>query len=105
MIIKKYLLLMIGLSFLANNNVVAKEPNWTSYQVVLQHIKPDIRNGITFVQVDYNALNATGSLNKAYQVLSSFDSGQLRILVIMNTDSGHREHFPCPRIGFRLFLP
>ncbi|MEE9411897.1 MAG: DUF4272 domain-containing protein, partial [Methylococcales bacterium] len=27
----------------------------------------------------------------------------LRILAMVNTDSGHREHFPCSRIGFGLF--
>ena len=30
---------------------------------------------------------------------------KLRILVNVNTDSGYREHFACPRIGFKLFLP
>ena len=27
----------------------------------------------------------------------------VRILAMVNTDSDHREHFPCPRIGFWLF--
>jgi len=29
----------------------------------------------------------------------------VRILMIVNTNYYHREHFAYPRIGFRLFLP
>ncbi|MCU7850032.1 MAG: hypothetical protein KZQ89_18990, partial [Candidatus Thiodiazotropha sp. (ex Lucinoma kastoroae)] len=29
---------------------------------------------------------------------------RVRILLIMNTDSGDREHSPWPRIGFSVFL-
>jgi hypothetical protein len=95
MIIKKYLILIFGLLFLANN-AIAKEPDWTSYRTVLQHIKPSIRNGITFIQIDYQALNTTGSLDKAYEILSSFDLEQLSgrneksTFYIKNSDASDR---------------
>ncbi len=76
MMIKKNLTLAITLLFLATN-VVAEEPNWTSYQSVLNHVKSGMKNGVSLMQVDYQTIKTNGSLDKAYQALSSFNLERL----------------------------
>ena len=73
---KRNLILAINLVFLATN-VIANEPNWTSYQSVLKHVKPGLKNGISLMQVDYQTIKTNGSLDKAYQELSDFKLEQL----------------------------
>jgi hypothetical protein len=57
--------------------VSAEEPDWSDYRTVLAHVKPGTKNGIKLMLVDYPALKANGSLDKAYQALSSFDLKRL----------------------------
>ena len=71
MTIKRPLILAITLLLLATN-VVAEEPDWTSYQTVLNHVKRGMKNGISLMQVDYQTIKTNGSLDKAYQELSTF---------------------------------
>lgn len=52
--------------------VLAEEPDWASYQLVLNHIKPGVKNGVSLIQVDYQAIKVDGSLDKAYQEISAF---------------------------------
>lgn len=53
-------------------NALAEEPDWASYQQVLNHAKPGVKNGVALMQVNYQAIIANGDLNKAYQELSTF---------------------------------
>lgn len=53
-------------------NLAAEEPDWTQYQTVLNHLKPGVKNEISLTLVDYQAIKSDGSLDKAYQNLSSF---------------------------------
>ena len=76
MIIKRNLLLVISLLFLVTN-VAADEPSWTSYQAVLNHVKPGMKNGVPLMQVDYQIIKSNDSLEKAYQDLSNFKIEQL----------------------------
>jgi hypothetical protein len=55
----------------------AEEPDWNDYRAVLTHVKPGTKNGVKLMLVDYPALKANGSLDKAYQALSSFDPKHL----------------------------
>lgn len=52
--------------------VFAEEPSWASYKTVLSHIKPGSKNDVALMLVDYPAIKANGSLDKAYQELSAF---------------------------------
>ncbi len=60
------------LFLLMTANVIAEEPDWTSYQIVLNHLKPGIKNNVSLMQVDYQAIKDNGSLDQAYQELSAF---------------------------------
>ena len=71
MTIKTTLTLVISFLFLISN-AVAEEPDWTNYQAVLNHVKLGERNGVALMQVDYQTIKTNGSLNKAYQELSTF---------------------------------
>lgn len=71
MVIKRILILLVSLLFPAWN-VVAEEPDWTSYQTVLSHVKPGIKNGVLLIQVDYQTIKTNGSLDKAVEELSAF---------------------------------
>ncbi len=71
MTVKTNLIVAINLLLLAAN-VVAEEPKWTSYQWVLNHVKPGVKNGVSLMQVDYQTIKTNGSLEKAYQQLSAF---------------------------------
>jgi len=73
---KRFLLLVIALLFLAWN-VAADEPDWTSYQTVLTHVKADIKHGVSLMLVDYQAIKTNGSLDKAYQELTAFNLERL----------------------------
>jgi len=55
----------------------AEEPDWNDYRAVLTHVKPGTKNGIKLMLVDYPALKANGSLEKAYQALTGFDPKRL----------------------------
>lgn len=68
---KHSLILAIPFLFLIND-AVAQEPNWTSYQEVLNHVKPGVKNGVSLMLVDYRTIKAKGRLDKAYQQLSVF---------------------------------
>jgi len=76
MLIIKKIVLAINLLFLVTQ-VVAEEPDWTSYQTVLKQVKPGKKNGVSLMQVDYQAIKTNGSLNKAYQLLSNFKIDRL----------------------------
>ena len=67
---KKLLISIIFLIITAR--VVADEPGWTSYQQVLNHVTPGIKNNTSLMQVDYQTIKTNGSLNQAYQDLSAF---------------------------------
>jgi len=71
MFTKKSLLLTLSLLWLIGS-AAAEEPDWTLYQTVLSHVKPGAKNGVSLMLVDYAAIKTNGSLNKAYQGLSSF---------------------------------
>ncbi len=71
MSIKKYLVLTLPL-LLLSATVVAEDPSWTHYQLVLNHVKPGVKNGVSLMQVDYQTIKTNGSLDKAYQQLSAF---------------------------------
>lgn len=55
----------------------AEEPNWSDYRGVLSHVKPSSKNGVQLMLVDYPAIKANGSLDKAYQALAGFDPKRL----------------------------
>jgi len=55
----------------------AAEPDWSDYRVVLNHVKPGNKNGVKLMLVDYPAIKANGSLDKAYQALAGFDPRRL----------------------------
>ena len=71
MSIKISLVWVIGLICLAGN-VLASEPDWTSYQSVLGHVNPSVKNNIKLMAVDYQAIKSNGRLDKAYQQLADF---------------------------------
>jgi len=75
------LVLMVSLLF-SSWNVVAVEPDWTAYQTVLNHLKVANKNAVTLMLVDYQAIKNNGSLDKAYQELSTYKLEKL---------SGHKE--------------
>lgn len=58
-------------------NALAEEPLWSDYQAVLSHVKPGTKNGVKLALVDYPAIKADGSLDKAYQSVSAFDPKRL----------------------------
>jgi hypothetical protein len=68
---KKSLLFVVGLLFFSLT-ANAAEPEWSSYKVVLGHVKPGSKNGVSLVRVDYPAIKAEGDLDKAYRELSTF---------------------------------
>jgi hypothetical protein len=72
----KKALLMLAL-LLTSLNGFSEEPNWSTYKEVLSHVKPGIKNGVELMLVDYSAIKASGSLDKAYQELSAFKLGSL----------------------------
>ncbi|MCK9608220.1 MAG: DUF547 domain-containing protein [Methylomonas sp.] len=55
----------------------AEEPDWTRYKTVLSRVKPGTKNGVDLMLVDYPAIKADGSLDKAYQALADFDVKRL----------------------------
>ncbi len=63
--------LMVSL-LLSAGNLAAEEPDWTDYQVVLNHLKPGVKNEMSLTLVDFQAIKSDNSLDKAYQNLSSF---------------------------------
>jgi len=75
-VINNRFFLLACLLFLALN-VVADEPDWTSYQAVLTHVKPGVKDGISLMLVDYQAIKTNGGLEKAYQGLATFNLDRL----------------------------
>ncbi|MCL7419743.1 MAG: DUF547 domain-containing protein [Methylobacter sp.] len=71
MVAKKSLLLIM-VFLLSMGAVMAKEPDWTSYQKVLSHVQPGSKNGVSLMLVDYAAIKGNGSLDKAYRELAAF---------------------------------
>jgi len=69
-------ILQIGLIFISGL-ASAEEPDWNDYRAVLTHVKAGTKIGVKLMLVDYPALKANGSLDKAYQALSSFDPKRL----------------------------
>ncbi|MGR8942325.1 MAG: hypothetical protein ACU83V_08625 [Gammaproteobacteria bacterium] len=67
---------MLSLPWLGGQ-ALAVEPDWSAYQTVLNHVKPGNKNGIKLMLVDYPAIKADGSLDKAYQALAAFDIARL----------------------------
>ncbi|PKM12450.1 MAG: DUF547 domain-containing protein [Gammaproteobacteria bacterium HGW-Gammaproteobacteria-3] len=70
LILAFWLLLLPGIA-------TASEPDWSSYQAVLSHVKPGIKNGVSLMLVDYDTIKSNGSLDKAYRELSAFKPEQL----------------------------
>lgn len=70
---------LILLSTLLTISVLAhaEEPDWSDYQAVLSHVKPGSKNGVKLMLVDYPAIKANGSLDKACQALAAFDPNRL----------------------------
>ncbi len=54
-------------------NAFAQEPDWASYQSVLKHVEPGVKNGVSLMLVDYQAIKLNRSLDRAYQELSGFN--------------------------------
>jgi hypothetical protein len=63
--------LIAGLLFSAWS-AYAQEPDWTSYQTLLKHVKPGSKNNVSLMLVDYSAIKNNGSLDKAYRDLAAF---------------------------------
>ena len=76
MLNSKSLILMISLLFAAWD-AVAEEPAWGAYYSVLSHVKPGSKNGVSLMLVDYPAIKADGSLDKAYRELAAFKPERL----------------------------
>ncbi|MDP3334295.1 MAG: DUF547 domain-containing protein [Methylococcaceae bacterium] len=72
MLNKLLMLIFAGLLWLSGS-VSAEEPDWSDYREVLTQVKPGTKNNVKLMLVDYPALKANGSLDKAYKKLSSFD--------------------------------
>ena len=72
----KSIILAFGLLF-STWHAAAEEPDWTSYQAVLSHVKPGQKNGISLMLVDYPTLKSTHILDKAYQEISVFNLERL----------------------------
>lgn len=53
------------------------EPDWTDYRAVLEHIRPGNKNGVSLMLVDYKTIRDDGSLDRAYQALSTFPVASL----------------------------
>ena len=70
-------LLLISLFLLSPVPVLAEEPDWNDYRAVLNHVKPGNKNDVKLMLVDYPAIKADGSLDKAYQALAAFDPKRL----------------------------
>jgi hypothetical protein len=70
------LILLVGLIFISGL-ASAEEPDWSDYRIVLAHVKPGSKNDVKLMLVDYPTLKTDGSLDKAYQALSSFDPKHL----------------------------
>lgn len=71
--------LALSVSLLAfAGNALAEEPDWRDYRAVLSHVKPGTKNGVKLALVDYSAIKANGSLDKAYQALTAFDPKRLQ---------------------------
>jgi hypothetical protein len=58
-------------------HAVAAEPDWVHYKAVLKHVDQGVKNGVILNLVDYQAIKAEGSLDKAYQDLTAFELGRL----------------------------
>ena len=58
-------------------HAVAEEPDWVHYKAVLKHVDQGVKNGVILNLVDYHAIKAEGSLDKAYQDLAAFKLGRL----------------------------
>lgn len=71
---KTTLLLLFAL---ATNLAIAEEPDWASYQSVLNHVRPGMKNGVKLMQVDYATIDNSGSLERAYRALSAFNIERL----------------------------
>lgn len=63
---------LVGVVWFASN-VRAEEPDWSAYKSVLTRVQPGTKNGVKLTLVDYPAIKADGSLDKAYQALAGFD--------------------------------
>ncbi|WAK03319.1 DUF547 domain-containing protein [Methylobacter sp. YRD-M1] len=68
---KTIIWLIAGLLFSAWS-AYAQEPDWTSYQTVLKHVKPGSKNNVSLMLVDYSAIKNNDSLDKAYRDLAAF---------------------------------
>lgn len=73
----KLLTVMLAGQLWFADTVRAEEPNWSTYKTVLTRVKPGTRNGVNLMLVDYPAIKADGSLDKAYQALAGFDVNRL----------------------------
>lgn len=54
------------------------EPDWTDYEQVLSHLKLGKKHSIELMLVNYPAIRADGSLQRAYKAIASFDATQLK---------------------------
>lgn len=70
--------LIFVLSVLSSiGSAAAGEPDWTHYKMVLKNVKQGVKNGVILNLVDYQAIKAEGSLDKAYRDLSAFELERL----------------------------
>ncbi len=72
----KFLCLCL-LLFARAHAVSAAEPDLDAYRRVLSHVKPGDKHGVAAMLVDYPAVLADGSLEKAYSEMEAFDPGTL----------------------------
>ncbi len=68
---KLKVVLVISFLFLTSH-VIAAEPDWTSYQAVLNYVKLGEKHGVTLMLVDYQRIKDKGILDKTYKNLSLF---------------------------------
>jgi hypothetical protein len=67
----KLIAIVLGISLLMGN-VLAEEPDWKAYNQVLKHLKPGVKNAVALMKVDYQAIKTEGSIDKAYQIISTY---------------------------------
>jgi len=57
--------ILLSILLMTSVLVHAEEPDWSDYRVVLNHVKPGSKNSVQLMLVDYPAIKANGSLDKA----------------------------------------
>ncbi len=77
--LNKTVRLCIAILCFASWNAAAEEPDWTSYQALLNsHVQPGKKHGVALMLVDYPAMISDGSLDGVYRELSEFNPEHLQ---------------------------